>query len=44
MEAEHVLKLNASPAGGAMITTVVRNHFSRYGPRGVLNGFVDAQN
>jgi len=27
-----------------MMTMVVRIHFKRYGPRGVLKGFVDAQN
>ena len=40
----NVLKLKASPAGGAIITTTVRMYFSRYGPSGVLKGFVDAQN
>ena len=39
----NVLKLNASPAGGARMTITVRTHLRRYGPRGVLNGRVEAQ-
>lgn len=38
------MKLNASPAGTAKMTMTVRIHLIRYGPAGVPNGFVDAQN
>lgn len=40
----YVLKLNASPAGGARIIMTVRAHLTRYGPAGVPNGLVEAQN
>lgn len=43
---EHVgliLKLKASPAGGARIITIVNAHFKAYGPKGVPNGFVEVQ-
>lgn len=39
-----ILKLNASPAGGAMIMITVRAHFKKYGPKGVPNGRVEVQN
>lgn len=42
--AEVLLKLNASPAGGATIMMIVTIHLIRYGPSGVPKGFVDAQN
>lgn len=35
---------NASPAGTARITRTVRAHLVKYGPIGVPNGLVDAQN
>lgn len=38
-----ILKLKASPAGGARIITIVNAHFKTYGPKGVPNGFVDVQ-
>ena len=38
-----LLKLNASPAGGAKIMRIVMAHLIRYGPSGVPNGRVDAQ-
>jgi hypothetical protein len=37
------MKLNASPAGGAKIIRMVKNHFNTYGTRGVPNGLVDPQ-
>jgi len=40
----HLLKLNASPAGGANIIMMVIAHLIKYGPIGVPNGLVDAQN
>lgn len=39
-----LLKLKASPAGGAKIIMIVRSHLTKYGPRGVPSGFVEAQN
>lgn len=39
-----ILKLKASPAGGARIIRIVRDHLTKYGPSGVPNGLVDAQN
>lgn len=42
--ARSVMKSNTSPAGGARIIIKVVSHFTRYGPAGVLKGFVDAQN
>lgn len=42
--ARSVMKLKASPAGGARIMPKVESHFTRYGPAGVLKGLVDAQN
>ena len=38
-----LLKLKASPAGGAKIIRKVRIHLTKYGPKGVPNGRVDAQ-
>jgi hypothetical protein len=39
----NLLKLNASPAGGASIITTVKVHLTKYGPSGVPKGRVDAQ-
>ena len=38
-----ILKLKASPAGGARIMRTVIAHLTRYGPNGVPKGRVDAQ-
>lgn len=37
-------KLKASPAGGPTIMMTVTSHLTKYGPSGVPNGLVDAQN
>ena len=39
----NILKLNASPAGGARIMRIVMAHLTKYGPSGVPKGRVDAQ-
>ena len=39
----NLLKLKASPAGGARIMSTVKAHLTAYGPRGVPSGRVEAQ-